>query len=45
MGAMGGSFFHFIKGTYNSCNVMRLAGGTQTSTALDQRSQHGRRDG
>jgi mitochondrial import inner membrane translocase subunit TIM17 len=29
MGAVGGSFFHFIKGTYNSPNGMRLAGGAQ----------------
>jgi mitochondrial import inner membrane translocase subunit TIM17 len=29
MGAVGGSFFHFFKGTYNSPNGMRLAGGAQ----------------
>ena len=29
MGAVGGSVFHFLKGTYNSPNGMRLSGGAQ----------------
>ncbi|CAM0906658.1 unnamed protein product [Alopecurus aequalis] len=29
MGAVGGSIFHFIKGTYNSPNGARIAGGMQ----------------
>ncbi|KAG8079810.1 hypothetical protein GUJ93_ZPchr0007g5576 [Zizania palustris] len=29
MGAVGGSFFHFVKGTYNSPNGERLIGGAQ----------------
>uniref|UniRef100_A0A0D9X194 Mitochondrial import inner membrane translocase subunit TIM17 n=1 Tax=Leersia perrieri TaxID=77586 RepID=A0A0D9X194_9ORYZ len=29
MGAVGGSIFHFLKGTYNSPNGERLAGGAQ----------------
>ncbi|KAM0832045.1 hypothetical protein ACQ4PT_065136 [Festuca glaucescens] len=29
MGAVGGSIFHFTKGTYNSPNGARVAGGMQ----------------